>query len=124
MVDRYVFIFVVVIVECVVFTSALEGSISHIEQRVDQFGFSKRDTFRQRYLVYDQEFVEGGPIFFYCGGEMHIETHAKQTVCTVGSAKSRFTPFRLREHFEAQKRNLFRMASVHAPRQTSALSCM
>lgn len=56
--------------------------VHYFEQRVDHFGFHKRDTFRQRYLVYDKEFYEGGPIFFYCGGEMHIEMHAKQTVCT------------------------------------------
>lgn len=57
-----------------------ELDVHYFEQRVDHFGFHKRDTFRQRYLVYDKEFVEGGPIFFYCGGEMHIEIHAKQTV--------------------------------------------
>lgn len=57
-----------------------EYTVHYFDQRVDHFGFHKRDTFRQKYLIYDKEFVERGPIFFYCGGEMHVELHAKQTV--------------------------------------------
>ncbi|XP_003748099.1 lysosomal Pro-X carboxypeptidase-like [Galendromus occidentalis] len=54
-------------------------SVQYFEQRVDHFGFHKRDTFRQKYLMSDKTFQAGGPIFFYCGGEMNVELHARQT---------------------------------------------
>ncbi|XP_064476309.1 lysosomal Pro-X carboxypeptidase-like [Ornithodoros turicata] len=60
----------------VCFTSALSFNSSY---QVDHFSFSKRDVFRQRYLVYDKHWNrKGGPIFFYTGNEMNIEVAANQ----------------------------------------------
>lgn len=55
-------------------------TVQYFEQRVDHFGFHKRDTFRQKYLISDKVFQAGAPIFFYCGGEMNVELHARQSV--------------------------------------------
>ncbi|XP_075527716.1 lysosomal Pro-X carboxypeptidase-like [Dermacentor variabilis] len=46
---------------------------------VDHFSFGNRDSFRQRYLVYEDHWNRnGGPIFFYTGSEMNVEVLANQ----------------------------------------------
>ena len=70
-------------------------NVQYFEQRVDHFGFHKRDTFRQKYLISDRQFQSGGPIFFYCGGEMNVELHARQSVsrwiCELRPPQERFS---------------------------------
>ncbi|CAN8028153.1 unnamed protein product, partial [Ixodes persulcatus] len=46
--------------------------------QVDHFGYANNDTFQIRYLLADQYWDhDGGPIFFYTGGEGDIEVYAK-----------------------------------------------
>ena len=47
-------------------------------QFLDNFGWQK-DTFNQRYYVYDKTYKAGGPIFFYTGNEGNVELY---TNCT------------------------------------------
>ncbi|KAG0423995.1 hypothetical protein HPB47_000250 [Ixodes persulcatus] len=47
---------------------------------VDHFGYANNDTFQMRYLVADQYWDhDGGPIFFYTGGEGNIEAFANKS---------------------------------------------
>lgn len=41
--------------------------------------FNKNATFKQKYLIQDKYYKEGGPIFFYCGNEGPIEMFYENT---------------------------------------------
>jgi lysosomal Pro-X carboxypeptidase len=49
------------------------------EQQIDHLGFVTGGTFKQRYLVADQFWNQGGPIFFYTGNEGDIELFTNNT---------------------------------------------
>jgi len=46
-----------------------------INQSVDHFDFQNHNTFPQKYSIRDEHYVEGGPIFFYTGGEFNTGLH-------------------------------------------------
>jgi len=51
------------------------------EFQLDHFSFTVKDTFRQRYLVYDNYWKgTGSPIFFYTGNEGDIVWFYNNTV--------------------------------------------
>ncbi|KAG0423992.1 hypothetical protein HPB47_000247 [Ixodes persulcatus] len=52
----------------------------YLDQTVDHFGYANNDTFQIRYLLADQYWDhDGGPIFFYTGGEGNIEAFANKS---------------------------------------------
>ena len=67
-------------------TSALQKnstySVKYFEQRVDHFNAADQRTFKQRYLVNQEEWEEGGPILLYTGNEGDITWFCNNTVCT------------------------------------------
>ncbi|XP_076002584.1 lysosomal Pro-X carboxypeptidase [Genypterus blacodes] len=61
-----------------------EGSISYqtfyFDQMIDHFGFLENSTFKQRYLVADKQWRQGGgPILFYTGNEGDITWFCNNT---------------------------------------------
>lgn len=51
----------------------------YFEQQVDHFSFTNSDTFQMRYLVSDELWTKGGPIFFYTGNEGDITWFCQNT---------------------------------------------
>ncbi len=51
------------------------------DQRVDHFSFRPwhHSVWRQRYLVNDEHWKPGGPIFFYVGNESPVDLYADNT---------------------------------------------
>ena len=43
---------------------------------LDNFDYSERRTFRQRYFLYDAYWAKGGPILFYCGARLALPSDA------------------------------------------------
>ncbi|CAK0782805.1 hypothetical protein CVIRNUC_006000 [Coccomyxa viridis] len=57
-------------------------------QRLDHFTYTKRDErWRQRYLLHQDYWTRGGPIFFYVGNEANVEVYANYTGFMWESAK-------------------------------------
>uniref|UniRef100_V9KNU6 Lysosomal Pro-X carboxypeptidase n=3 Tax=Callorhinchus milii TaxID=7868 RepID=V9KNU6_CALMI len=53
--------------------SGFQFKTKYFQQKVDHFGFSEVSTFKQRYLIADQDWDRnGGPILFYTGNEGDI----------------------------------------------------
>ncbi|XP_060517038.1 lysosomal Pro-X carboxypeptidase-like [Cylas formicarius] len=50
----------------------------YLEVPLDHFSISK-STFKLRYLVYEQDYVKGGPTFFYCGNEADVKVFVENT---------------------------------------------
>ncbi|KRX08961.1 hypothetical protein PPERSA_08164 [Pseudocohnilembus persalinus] len=50
-----------------------EYKVYYHTQKIDHLQFNNDSTFQQKYLVRDQFYQEGGPIFFYCGNEGPVE---------------------------------------------------
>ncbi|ELU04397.1 hypothetical protein CAPTEDRAFT_174591 [Capitella teleta] len=51
----------------------------YITQKVDHFGFANDNTYKQRYLLNDQHWRPGSPIFFYTGNEGAIDWFCNNT---------------------------------------------
>lgn len=66
---------------CCIFagTSSYKYKTEYFKQRVDHFGFSNNDVYDQRYLITQDSWTKGGPIFFYAGNEGSIESFANNT---------------------------------------------
>lgn len=57
-------------------------SVKYFQQRVDHFNAADDRTFKQRYLVNQENWDEKGPILLYTGNEGDITWFCNNTVCT------------------------------------------
>ncbi|XP_023220750.1 lysosomal Pro-X carboxypeptidase-like [Centruroides sculpturatus] len=65
---------------CLKCCSTFQYQTRFFVQKVDHFGYSNQDTFRQRYLFSDDHWNgKDGPIFFYTGNEGDISMFANNT---------------------------------------------
>lgn len=51
----------------------------YYDQKIDHFSYTNKDTYEERYLVNNDSWVKGGPIFFYAGNEGDILSFANNT---------------------------------------------